>query len=100
MQKQRSKPKLNLAHRLHPPELAIFPTAGFTPAATALSASYSHLLSHGIGLEASTDNEQISRVELGGARPTGIRDFFVDMGLEEEVEVDRLAAQGAGLGRV
>lgn len=80
-------------------KIAIFPCAGIFPAAKALLASYTHLTSHGIGIEASTtDNE--STVDLGGADPQGLRNFFADMGLEHEVAIDQLAASGTGLGSV
>ncbi|PWN87860.1 Phosphoenolpyruvate/pyruvate domain-containing protein [Acaromyces ingoldii] len=78
--------------------IAIFPTAGLFPAARALQHSYAHLLSTGIGAEAATDESR--SVDVGGADPRGLRNFFVDMGLEDEVALDRLAADGTGLGAV
>ena len=80
-------------------KIAIFPCAGIFPAATALLASYTHLGQAGIGIEAQT-NTQKSLVDLGGADPKGLRNFFADMGLEHEVAIDQLAASGAGLGSV
>ncbi|EPQ27188.1 uncharacterized protein PFL1_05111 [Pseudozyma flocculosa PF-1] len=79
--------------------LAIFPCAGIFPAAKALLASYAHLADRGIGIEASTD-PATSSVDLGGADPRGLRNFFADMGLDDEVAIDLLAAEGAGLGSV
>lgn len=79
--------------------LAIFPCAGIFPAARALQHSYAHLLTSGIGAEASK-SEDSRYVDVGGADPGGLRKFFVDMGLEEEIALDRLAAEGAGLGAV
>ncbi|EST06287.1 Isocitrate lyase/phosphorylmutase, conserved site [Kalmanozyma brasiliensis GHG001] len=79
-------------------KLAIFPCAGMFPAAKALLASYSHLMDKGIGIEAERGEGRM--VDLGGADPMGLRNFFADMGLEHEVGVDRAAANGAGLGDV
>ncbi|SPO21767.1 related to carboxyphosphonoenolpyruvate phosphonomutase [Ustilago trichophora] len=72
-------------------KIAIFPCAGIFPAAKALLASYQHLGEKGIGIEAEKD-EQKSKVDLGGADPMGLRNFFTDMGLEYEFGVDRDAA--------
>ncbi|CDW97574.1 hypothetical protein [Sporisorium scitamineum] len=80
-------------------KLAIFPRAGIFPAAKALLASYAHLADAGIGIEAETQSGK-REVDLGGADPMGLRDFFADMGLEHEVRIDRLAASEAGLGDV
>ncbi|KAJ9477601.1 Isocitrate lyase/malate synthase [Pseudozyma hubeiensis] len=80
-------------------KLAIFPCAGIFPVAKALLASYTHLMQDGIGIEAETNKDK-ALVDLGGADPMGLRNFFRDMGLEHEVEIDRLAASGAGLGDV
>lgn len=80
-------------------KLAIFPCAGIFPAAKALLASYAHLAEEGIGIEAQT-GEGKRMVDLRGADPMGLRNFFADMGLEHEVDIDRLAASGAGLGDV
>lgn len=78
-------------------KLAIFPTAGIFPALYALRASYKNLLDEaGIGIEAESGEK--SKVDLGGADPKGLRNFFVEMGLEDEVEIDRIAADGKGLG--
>lgn len=77
-------------------KLAIYPTAGIFPALYALRASYKNLLENGIGIEAETGEK--SKVDLGGADPKGLRNFFVEMGLEEEVEIDQIAANGQGLG--
>ena len=81
-------------------KLAIFPTAGIFAAQKALEASYMHLREKGIGIEAEEKGEQAGRVDLGGAREGGLRSFFVDMGLEDELEVDRRAANGGGLGSI
>lgn len=80
-------------------KLAIFPCAGIFPAAKALLASYAHLAGVGIGIEAESQSGK-REVDLGGAGPMGLRNFFADMGLEHEVGIDRLAASGAGLGDV
>ncbi|TKY85080.1 hypothetical protein EX895_006160 [Sporisorium graminicola] len=80
-------------------KLAIFPCAGLFPVVKALLASYAHLAEEGIGIEAQTQSAK-STVDLGGADPLGLRNFFADMGLEHEVGIDRLAASGAGLGDV
>ena len=79
-------------------KLAIFPCAGIFPAAKALLASYAHLADKGIGVEAESGEQRM--VDLGGADPIGLRNFFADMGLEHEVGIDRLAASGSGLGHV
>ncbi|SOV06477.1 related to carboxyphosphonoenolpyruvate phosphonomutase [Ustilago sp. UG-2017a] len=74
-------------------KLAIFPTAGIFAVQKALEASYSNLAERGIGIEAEKGEE--GRVDLGGADSAGLRKFFVDMGLEDELGIDRLAAGGA-----
>ncbi|GAC72664.1 hypothetical protein PANT_7d00216 [Moesziomyces antarcticus T-34] len=80
-------------------KIAIFPCAGIFPAAKALLASYSHLVQHGTGIEAQTDASK-STLDLGGADPAGLRNFFASMGLDHEVAIDQLAAGGTGLGNV
>lgn len=80
-------------------KLAIFPCAGIFPAAKALLASYTHLIQNGIGIEAENDPAK-SQVDLGGADPMGLRNFFRDMGLEHELQIDSLVASGASLGHV
>lgn len=93
------------AHRLGF-KLAIFPTAGIFPVATALRASYSRLVAPGgqsaasteplagIGIEAETVPERAT-VDLGGADPRGLPNFFNMMGLQEEASIDAKASQQA-----
>ncbi|SNX82497.1 related to carboxyphosphonoenolpyruvate phosphonomutase [Melanopsichium pennsylvanicum] len=80
-------------------KIAIFPCAGIFPAAKALLASYSNIRQRGIGIEAEK-NQDLSKVDLGGADPKGLRNFFQSMGLEYEVAIDKAAANGSGLGHV
>lgn len=79
-------------------KLAIYPTAGMMPVLYALRASYKNLLEgeDGIGIEAESGEK--SKVDLGGADPKGLKNFFLEMGLQEEVEIDQIAADGQGLG--
>ena len=80
-------------------KLAIFPCAGIFPAARALLASYENLGTRGIGFEAEM-GEKERMVDLCGADEMGLRNFCADMGLEHEVAIDKMTAQGAGLGDV
>lgn len=80
-------------------KLAIFPTASIYPVAAALKASYARLVqlptqsnaAPGIDIEAETD-ESLVTVNLGGADPCGLPNFFNDMSLQEEVYVDTVAS--------
>lgn len=86
-------------------KLAIFPTAGIFAVQKALAASYTHLKQKGIGIEAEEEGGE-GRVELGDGKDGGLRRFFVEMGLEEELEIDRRAmlggsgTGGGGLGAI
>lgn len=78
-------------------QVSYLPNCRDFPALYALRASYKNLLDEdGIGIEAESGEK--SKVDLGGADPKGLRNFFVEMGLEDEVEIDRIAADGKGLG--
>lgn len=79
--------------------LSIFPCAGIFPAMRALEHSYNHLQQVGIGAEAAEASSQGHFADLhqpgrpGEAPcPLTLRQFFVNVGLEQEMAIDARAS--------
>jgi hypothetical protein len=79
--------------------LSIFPCAGIFPAMRALEHSYTHLHQVGIGAEAAEASSSDHFADLhqpGGpveaSRPLTLRQFFVNVGLEQEMDIDAKAS--------